>query len=423
MKISVLLPTRNRLSLLREAVESVLRLEDENWEVVISDNDSAEDIEGYVESLGNPNVVYSRTPRLLPIAENWSNAIDHASGDYMVMLGDDDALMGTYFSTTRRLIADFHQPDVIYHNALCYAHPGVIPEHPEGYLRSEGYARFLHGATQPFRLSSTEARSLVAGAMDFRLHYAFNIQFVTISRPLVEALAQQGQFFRSPFPDYYGMNHLFARAQSIVVEPRPLVVIGVTSRSFGFFQNNPREAQGSQAYLEGDAKAQDVLSAESGSSLLPGANINDGWLRSMEELRRQLGSPDDLTVSYGRYRKLQILHVYHGHYLGAESVTPAMFDELKRQLSPLEQLLFGLPFTLLGSIARMLPARARHYVDVAAAISARQFPWWDPVQDTARYRDIIDVVERVNGDDDPRRWQAQRGSRLRTAILHRLLPG
>jgi hypothetical protein len=162
--------------------------------------------------------------------------------------------------------------------------------------------------------------------------------------------------------------------------------------------------------------------AESESDLLPGANINNGWLRSMEELRRQLDSTNDFTVNYGRYRKLQILHVYHGHYLGGESVTPAMFDELKRGLSPIERLLFGLPFTLIGTIARILPARARHYLDVAALISARQFPWWDPVRDTARYRDIIDVVERVNGDDDPLRWQAQRGSRLRVTILRRVLP-
>jgi glycosyltransferase involved in cell wall biosynthesis len=401
-------------------VESILRLEDDDCEVVISDNDSSEDVAGYVASLGSPNVVYVRTPKLLPVAENWSNALEHASGDYIIMLGDDDALMPDYFSRTRQLIADFDEPEVIYHNALCYAHPDVIPEHPEGYLRSEGYARFLRGAERPFRLAPKEARSLVQGAMSFRVHYAFNIQFVTFSRSIIEALAPEGSFFRSPFPDYYGMNHLFACAQSIVVEPHPLVVIGVTARSFGFFQNNRREADG-RAFLEGKARKPETAAAK--NDLLPGASINDGWLHSMEELHRRLGSPKDLVVDYRRYRRLQIIHVYHGHYLGDESVSHAMFDELRRRLSLFERLLLGVPFTLIGTIARMLPARARHYVDVAAVLSARQFPWWDPVRDEACYRDIIDVIERVDGNEDPLYRQTQRGSPLRAMILRRVLPG
>ncbi|HEY2141463.1 MAG TPA: glycosyltransferase family A protein [Solirubrobacteraceae bacterium] len=418
MKISVLLPTRDRLALLRYAVESVLRLHDENCELVISDNDSSEDIAGYAASLENPNVVYVRTPQLLPVTENWNNALEHASGDYMIMLGDDDALMDSYFSATRQLIADFHQPEVIYHSALCYAYPGVIPEHPQGYLRSEGYARFLHGAAQPYRLAAAHAHSLVRGAMDFRLRYGFNMQFATFSRGIVEELAGEGPFFRSPFPDYYAMNHLFMRARSIVVEPRPLVVIGVSPRSYGFFHNNQRESEG-RSFLEGDRAPATTAVAQ--TDLLPGTNINDGWLRAMEELHRQLGSPADLTVGGRRYRRLQILHVYHGHHLSGAIPRSAM-DELARGLSASERLLYGLVFTSLGLLARLLPARARRYLDVAVAMSPRQFPWWDPVQDPSHYGNIIEVVERVE-DRDPRDWQAQRGSRLRAGILRRLLPG
>ena len=57
----------NRLDLLRYAVESV-RLQDYNdWEIVVSDNCSEEDIAGYVESLGDSRIKYVRTERSVPV--------------------------------------------------------------------------------------------------------------------------------------------------------------------------------------------------------------------------------------------------------------------------------------------------------------------------------------------------------------------
>jgi hypothetical protein len=53
---------------------------------------------------------------------------------------------------------------------------------------------------------------------------------------------------------------------------------------------------------------------------------------------------------------------------------------------------------------------------------SRQFPLWDPVRDPVHDRDITEVIERVDGEEDPARWQAQRGSRVAQEIFHRLLP-
>jgi glycosyltransferase involved in cell wall biosynthesis len=42
MKFSVLLPTRNRLNLLSYAIETVIRQDYSDWEIIISDNCSEE---------------------------------------------------------------------------------------------------------------------------------------------------------------------------------------------------------------------------------------------------------------------------------------------------------------------------------------------------------------------------------------------
>ena len=102
MLFSVLLPTHDRLEYLRYAVESVRRQDEADWELIVSDNDSTDDIAGFVQSLGDERVRYVRTDRFVPVTENWNNALRHSRGDYVVMLGDDDALLPGYLSGQRR---------------------------------------------------------------------------------------------------------------------------------------------------------------------------------------------------------------------------------------------------------------------------------------------------------------------------------
>ncbi|MGA2162880.1 MAG: glycosyltransferase family 2 protein [Solirubrobacteraceae bacterium] len=417
MKISILLPTRDRLDLLRHAVASITRLEDPDCEIVISDNCSTGDVEGYVASLEEARVRYVRAPELLSVTENWNNALAHSTGDYVLMLGDDDALLDGYFKRTRRLIAEFGHPQVIYHSALLYSYPGVTPGMPEGQLRPYGYAPFLRGADGPVRLPAKEARRLVRQAVNFRFSYGLNIQFVTISRRIAEELAGDGEFFRPPFPDYYAMNHLFARANSIVAEPHPLVVIGISARSHGFYCANDREVEG-KAFLEG---SQSTIEKPGQPRLLPGTNMNSGSLRTFEELHRQLGWPADLKPNYRRYRMLQILHVYEGRHLRG-TIDPEQMAELERGMTRWERLRYGLLFALLSGIARILPARARAQLPRALTLIRREVPWWQSIPDPGHYRDISEVVERTQSADDPARWGAERGSRLGGWILERVFP-
>ena len=80
MLFSVLLPTHDRLEYLRYAVESVRRQDEDDWELIVSDNDSTDDIAGFVEGLGDERVRYVRTESFVPVTENWNNALRHSRG-------------------------------------------------------------------------------------------------------------------------------------------------------------------------------------------------------------------------------------------------------------------------------------------------------------------------------------------------------
>ena len=111
MKFSVLLPTRERLDLLRLAVQSVLEQDYGEWEIVIADNASSADVGGYVASLRDSRVRYVRSDAVLPVTENWNSSLEHSVGEYFIMLGDDDCLMRGCLRTARAYLDDFGRPE------------------------------------------------------------------------------------------------------------------------------------------------------------------------------------------------------------------------------------------------------------------------------------------------------------------------
>lgn len=88
-KFSFLLPTRNRLDLLNYAVETVLRQDYVDWEPIIWDNFSDEDIGDCVAKLHDARLLYSRTDRFVSVTENWNNTLNDALGDHLMMLSDE----------------------------------------------------------------------------------------------------------------------------------------------------------------------------------------------------------------------------------------------------------------------------------------------------------------------------------------------
>jgi glycosyltransferase involved in cell wall biosynthesis len=398
LKFSVLLPTRNRLDYLRYAVETVLRQDYHDWELIVSDNCSEDDVGGYVRLLNDPRIKYYRTEQFVSVTENWNNALDRSSGDYVVMLGDDDGLMPGYFSALSALSERHGHPDVMYTGAYLYAYPGAMPGHAEGYLQPYGYASFLQGLGEARLLARDEAHALVHHALGFRVRYGFNMQFVAIARSLIQRLSPHGPFFQSPFPDYYAMNVLFLKAERILAVPQLLVIIGVTTKSYGYFHFNKRERTG-MAFLN---SVPDPASAERLMSVvLPGTNINTSWLFAMETIRANYGREFPLRVNYRRYRMLQIVNMYKNAYVDAR-VSADELRELRLQMRLEERLLFATTLPLFCTLLLLLTrARGRSVIERLRPL-LRQFPVYTPSPAEGSYRTLLDVFERADAQATPR---------------------
>ena len=87
MFYSILLPTKNRSQLVDVAVRSILQQDFTDTEIVICDNDDTEATARVVGKYKDSRVNYVRTGGLSMI-DNWTQALEHASGEYVTVLED-----------------------------------------------------------------------------------------------------------------------------------------------------------------------------------------------------------------------------------------------------------------------------------------------------------------------------------------------
>lgn len=90
-KFSIVMPTRNHAQYLPYALQSALQQTFNDYEIVVSDNCSTDATPEVVRRFGSARIRYVRTERPVSMAKNFEYGLDHATGDYVTFLPDDDA--------------------------------------------------------------------------------------------------------------------------------------------------------------------------------------------------------------------------------------------------------------------------------------------------------------------------------------------
>jgi glycosyltransferase involved in cell wall biosynthesis len=377
-KFSVVIPTHNRPDLISEAVETVKRQSYEEWELIVFDNASSVPTSECVD-LRDHRIRSSRSDTSLPVTESWNTAIDLAQGDYITLIGDDDGLLPSYFHHLQSIVSAFDEPDVVYSSILQFLHPGVAPWQRFGYVADVRNGFFFENRGPPFRLSREDALKSDSGSLDLRRNFTFNMQAFSFRRDFLETLRSDGKIFLSPFPDYYLANVAFGLAKSIAVEPRPLVIAGVSRSSFGYTMFNNLEKKGAEL-LKTDLE-EDCAYRALRSRLLPGPAYNTNYVVTMQHVANRLGSAVP-AVNIERYRQLQIF-----------SVMTSTRDDLKQSL------LSGLSPAELRFAAHVAKLSARgdkaKLTEIENATKMVEFEALQDMKDVGSFDSAIRVFEAV----------------------------
>lgn len=319
---SILLPSHNGLSFVKLVVESVLTQSTTSWELIISDNCSEEDYRGYLALMGYSRIRLIRPKTQLSRTDNWNHALAHATGEYVIVMEDGDALAWEGLATLKALTEEHAQPDAIFSTAYHYVYPGVLQRRPRGYLATVTPSPALRRSSRSSELSSAERHSYAEQGLRFRRAFGFNSQFMTWKKSFIDSLAHFGPFFQSPCPHYYSSLVTMRIAPRVIMNPEPCIIIGTSLKSCGLFDSSgetqPLQKGSDASDFHADA-VRSVLPEAEEALQLPCDPRYRNWLVSNLTAYRNLRELFPKRVNLRRYRTIQILWMAHRHHAKGHS--------------------------------------------------------------------------------------------------------
>ncbi|MBE9038774.1 glycosyltransferase family 2 protein [aff. Roholtiella sp. LEGE 12411] len=99
-KISVCIPTFNRVYLLPYAIDSVLKQSEQDFELIVCDDGSSDGTPELMSRYTDNRIKYIRHPQNIGKSNNMRSGFDAASGKYFMKFDDDDRLTTNFLACT-----------------------------------------------------------------------------------------------------------------------------------------------------------------------------------------------------------------------------------------------------------------------------------------------------------------------------------
>lgn len=116
MKFSITIPAFKQ-KYLYEAIESCLAQTFKDFELIIVDDASPEDLKSVVDRFQDSRIRYYRNEKncgAMHVVDNWNICLGYAKGDYIICMGDDDRLLPNCLEEYAQLIEAYPEVDVFH---------------------------------------------------------------------------------------------------------------------------------------------------------------------------------------------------------------------------------------------------------------------------------------------------------------------
>jgi glycosyltransferase involved in cell wall biosynthesis len=223
IKLSILIPTRNRAAYLQSCIESALRVNGE-IEIIVSENHGTDNSWEICQKYNNSKITMIRPDKPLPMHENWNFLINRAQGEWIIFLGDDDAILSHACEYINNISEKYPTIEAIVSPRAYYFWP------QNDSLKSRYYAPFSN--TEMLCNSKADLDLALNGQIDYIYLpqiYSGGFQRKSLVKRIIKA--NNGKYFNSLQPDAYSalMALLFtARYLRVGV---PLSVVGTSPAS------------------------------------------------------------------------------------------------------------------------------------------------------------------------------------------------
>jgi glycosyltransferase involved in cell wall biosynthesis len=231
-KFTVIIPTRERLSTLIWSIQTLTEQQYDDLEIIISDNFSQDGTRDYIKSLTDPRIRYINTGKRVSMTENWEFALNHATGEFVTYVGDDDGLAIGALAYCEELLSRFNTKALAWKKAT--------------YLWNTHQASYLANTVElPSNrdVKQVDAKKKMEAIITFREHTDYPVpayflpclynSFINREVLLDAKEKQGGRFFHSRYPDIYSSFLLPFFLDSYVFSFCPVGVGGTSGNSNG----------------------------------------------------------------------------------------------------------------------------------------------------------------------------------------------
>lgn len=231
-KISIAIPTRNRSDYLIDSVNIILE-HCPGAQIAVSDNSDTDALrERLAEHIAAGTVVYEHCADLRSVVQNFEHAVGLATGDWVMCIGDDDAIGPGLAEVVDWATAHEVEAVVSYGDAFAasYFWPGVRSKYyGDGYSSKlfiwpfNGKAMLIDGVSELRRVSSRLGGNL--GALP-RIYHGL------VSRALIDRIIKRhGHLFGGVSPDIFSAALISANSKRSAFVDFPFVIPGSSAKS------------------------------------------------------------------------------------------------------------------------------------------------------------------------------------------------
>lgn len=251
--LSIIVPTRNR----HHTAESLLRglhaEPDPDFEVIVQDNSDSDQMAAFVAALSDPRITYEYRPEAMNMHQNFDIALQRASGDYWVAIGDDDGvLVGSALRAIKR--AQEQDLDAVLAPIVSFAWPG-LKHRIWGEIGGQTDLQRRLWADGTVIDPAVLLQKVYAGGLLGGVGNLPRIYQGLVSRRSMDALyARCGTYFPGASPDMANAVGLVPFVNGMLYVHEPMIVAGHSARSGG--------GQGSAGTHHGEVAQQPHLPAD-----------------------------------------------------------------------------------------------------------------------------------------------------------------
>ena len=217
MKFSILIPTKERNELCINAIRSALN-QNVELEVVVSDASFGVELENACKEINDKRLFYYRSAPDTIMTNNWLNAYNNSTGDYIIIIGDDDYLVKDVLCSCEEMINSTKC------SAIALGYIGYNEMKRPGYLDYKKYQS--KDKVNKVEFSTMLKAFLADGSIPHPSQLVLN-------RRLYNLVNEKfGATYDFPYPDFSFMPRLFTLNEVLFQFNKPQVLVGRYPKSF-----------------------------------------------------------------------------------------------------------------------------------------------------------------------------------------------